>query len=87
MAPEDVTYVASWVAMDLARCFQVMEAESREALDAWIARWSDVVDFEVVPVITSAEASGTGAVAVLDPEPEAGLEPTACRLQGGCSTS
>ena len=86
MAPEDVTNVASCVATDLAG-FQVMEAESREALDAWIARWSDVVDFEVVPVITSAEASGTGAVAVLDPEPEAGLEPTACRLQGGCSTS
>jgi hypothetical protein len=34
-----------------------MEAEGREALDAWIARWSDVVDFEVAPVITSAEAA------------------------------
>ena len=52
-----VEYVASWVTDDLARCFQVMEAESREALDAWIERWADLVDFEVVRVVTSAEAA------------------------------
>jgi hypothetical protein len=57
MTPVGVEYVASWVTSDLMRCFQVMEAESREALDEWIVRWSDLVDFEVVPVITSAEAS------------------------------
>jgi hypothetical protein len=57
MTPEGVEYVASWVTSDLMRCFQVMEAESREALDEWIDRWADLVDFEVVPVITSAEAS------------------------------
>jgi hypothetical protein len=34
-----------------------MEAESREALDDWIGRWSDLVDFEVVSVVTSAEAA------------------------------
>ena len=57
MTPDGVEYVASWVTDDLARCFQVMEAESREALDAWIARWADLVDFEVVRVVTSAEAA------------------------------
>ena len=57
MAPDGVEYVASWVTDDLARCFQVMEAESREALDAWIERWADLVDFEVVRVVTSAEAA------------------------------
>jgi hypothetical protein len=57
MAPPDVRYVSSWVTTDLARCFQVMECDSRESLDAWIARWADIVDFEVVPVITSPEAS------------------------------
>jgi len=31
-------------------------APSRHLLDQWIARWSDLVDFEVVPVITSAQA-------------------------------
>ena len=57
MTPDGVEYVASWVTDDLASCFQVMEAESREALDAWIERWSDLVDFEVARVITSAEAA------------------------------
>jgi len=33
-----------------------MECEDRHLLDQWIARWSDLVDFEVVPVITSAQA-------------------------------
>lgn len=57
MAPAGVAYVASWVTTDLTRCFQVMEAESREALDTWIDNWSDLVDFDVEPVITSAEAA------------------------------
>ena len=56
LAPPEVRYVASWVTSDLARCFQVMECDSRASLDAWIARWCDLVDFEVVPVITSDEA-------------------------------
>lgn len=57
MTPDGVGYVASWVTDDLTTCFQVMEAESREALDAWIERWSDLVDFEIRHVITSAEAA------------------------------
>jgi Protein of unknown function (DUF3303) len=57
MTPDGVEYVASWVTVDLACCFQVMEAESREALDEWIERWSDLVEFEVARVITSDEAS------------------------------
>lgn len=58
LAPEGVKYVASWVTEDLQRCFQVMECDRRELLDEWIARWDDLVDFEVIPVITSAEAAG-----------------------------
>jgi hypothetical protein len=57
MTPVGVEYVASWVTDDLTTCFQVMEAGSREALEVWIERWSDLVDFEVAPVITSAEAA------------------------------
>ena len=52
-----VEYVTSWVAEDLTTCYQVMECDDRAALDAWIAQWTDVVDFEVIPVITSAEAA------------------------------
>ena len=57
LAPDGLRYVNSWVTPDLARCYQVMECEDRALLDEWIAAWKDIVDFEVHPVITSAEAS------------------------------
>ena len=57
LAPDGLRYVASWVTTDLARCYQVMECDDRALLDAWIARWADLVTFEVVPVVTSAEAA------------------------------
>jgi Protein of unknown function (DUF3303) len=57
LAPDGVSYVASWVDQPMGRCYQVMEAADRSLVDAWIARWSDLVDFEVIPVMTSAEAA------------------------------
>ena len=57
LAPEGLTYVSSWVDTTFERCYQLMEADDRQLLDEWIARWSDIVDFEVHPVITSAEAA------------------------------
>jgi hypothetical protein len=38
---------------------QLMETDDPQLLDDWIARWSDIVDFEVHPVIASAEAAET----------------------------
>lgn len=55
--PDGLRYVSSWVTDDLKRCYQVMETDRRELLDEWIAYWSDLVEFEVIPVVTSAEAS------------------------------
>ena len=57
MAPEGVRYVASWVTSDLRRCFQVMECDTRKLLETWMQRWADLVDFEVIPVMTSADAA------------------------------
>jgi hypothetical protein len=57
MAPEGLTYVTSWVSETGDRCYQVMECDDRSLLDRWIAAWIDLVEFEVVPVITSAEAA------------------------------
>ena len=57
LAPAGLNYVNSWVTDDLARCYQVMECDDRALLDQWIAAWTDLVEFEVYPVITSAEAS------------------------------
>ena len=38
------------------RCYQLMECEDRQLLDQWMARWGDLIEFEVIPVITSAQA-------------------------------
>ena len=57
LAPEGLTYVSSWVDTQFRRCFQLMETEDRNLLDQWMANWSDLVDFEVFPVLTSSEAA------------------------------
>ncbi|HTJ33920.1 MAG TPA: DUF3303 family protein [Dactylosporangium sp.] len=57
MLPDGLRYVDSWVAADFARCFQLMECDDVTLLMAWVARWSDLVDFEIVPVAPSAQAS------------------------------
>ena len=56
LAPPGLDYRGSWVSADLATCYQVMESPDRALLDRWIAQWDDLVEFEVVPVITSAAA-------------------------------
>jgi len=56
MAPDGLAYVASWVTSDMTRCYQVMECDDRDLLERWMARWRDLIDFEVIPVLTSAQA-------------------------------
>ena len=56
LAPEGVRYVSSWVTSDLRICYQVMECDERRLLDEWLANWNDLVEFDVVEVMTSAEA-------------------------------
>ena len=57
LAPDGLRYHASWVTADFRRCFQVMECDDRTLLDQWMANWRDLVDFEVIPVQTSADAA------------------------------
>ncbi len=57
LAPEGLSYVASWVDYKLERCYQLMETDDRALLDQWMANWSDIIDFEVHPVISSKEAA------------------------------
>lgn len=61
LAPEGLDYVGSWVTSDLTSCYQVMEAADRSLLEEWMAQWADLVRFEVVEVITSAEAAAAVA--------------------------
>jgi hypothetical protein len=55
MLPPNVTYCTSWVDTSGSRCFQVMEAPHGDSLKAWTRQWEDLIDFEIVPVMTSAE--------------------------------
>ena len=57
LAPEELQYVSSWVDEKLERCFQLMEAPDVSCIDEWIANWSDIVECEVYPVISSKEAA------------------------------
>jgi len=61
MLPEGVIYHSSWMEPTGYRCFQIMDAPERAALDSWISHWADLVDFEIVPVLTSAEFWARGA--------------------------
>ncbi|MFO0895197.1 MAG: DUF3303 family protein [Phycisphaerales bacterium] len=61
LMPDGIEYRGSWVSHDLTTCWQIMECERRELLDAWMANWTDLVAFTVVPVMTSAEAAAAVA--------------------------
>jgi len=55
MLPEGLVYHSSWVDSTGSRCFQIMEAAHAELLEGWTRRWDDLIEFEVVPVLTSAD--------------------------------
>ena len=58
MLPPGLEYVDSWIdERRLDRCFQLMETDDPTLFDGWIASWSDLAEFEVVPVIDSAAAA------------------------------
>jgi Domain of unknown function (DUF3303) len=57
MLPEGLVYVDSWIDESLSRCFQLMETDDPRLFDEWTAVWSDLATFEIVPVLSSAEAA------------------------------
>lgn len=57
--PEGLKYVGSWIAASFDRCFQLMECDDARLLQQWVARWSDLMEFEIVPVVPSAETRAT----------------------------
>jgi hypothetical protein len=50
-APDGLTYLDSWIDAGLNRCFQLMECDDLTKLQAWVANWEDIADFEIVPVV------------------------------------
>lgn len=50
MLPDGIYYLDSWLSNDRTKCFQLMEADKFELIEKWIAKWNDLIDFEVVSV-------------------------------------
>jgi len=57
MMPAGLEYIDSWVEQTYGRCFQLMAADDPALFDEWISHWNDLVEFEIVPVVTSKEAA------------------------------
>lgn len=57
MTPEGLAFVSSYVSADLGRCFQLMETDDVTLLQRWAAEWSDLVAFEIVPVVAGKDAA------------------------------
>ncbi len=47
--------IASWMSVDGGRCFMIVAAPTRAALDGWTAAWSDLVEFEITEIVNSAD--------------------------------
>jgi hypothetical protein len=56
MMPEGLKYVGSWIETDFERCFQLMECDDARLFRQWTDCWEDLMEFEIVPVITSKQA-------------------------------
>ena len=61
MMPEGLNYIDSWTESNFGRCFQLMECDDPQLFAEWTAHWEDLVDFEIVPVISSKEAASAMA--------------------------
>jgi hypothetical protein len=57
--PDGLRYVGSWIEVNFDRCFQLMECDDARLLQQWVLFWRDLVAFEIVPVVPSAETRET----------------------------
>jgi hypothetical protein len=64
MLPEGLRYVDSWVVDSdrMDRCFQLMETDDPGLFGVWQAQWADLTEFEILPVLGSAEAAQRAGV-------------------------
>ena len=62
MLPAGLHYLNSWVAKDLDRCFQLMETDDPGQFSDWIEKWQDLVEFEVIPVVSSEAAARSSLI-------------------------
>jgi hypothetical protein len=56
MIPDGLRYINSWVEANLGRCFQLMDCDQVDLFQQWIVHWNDLIEFEIIPVVSSKEA-------------------------------
>lgn len=57
MMPTGLEYLSSWIDHDYKVCYQLMRTDEAALFRQWIENWDDLMEFEIVPVRTSAEAA------------------------------
>ena len=57
MMPDGLNYLSSWIDIEFKVCYQLMETEDVTLFERWTENWEDLMEFEIVPVRSSAEAS------------------------------
>ncbi|ESX15183.1 DUF3303 family protein [Mesorhizobium sp. LSJC264A00] len=53
LKPDALVVHHSWIAADMSRCFLLVEADDATLLQRWVIEWSDLVEFEIIPVATN----------------------------------
>jgi len=56
MLPKGLHYLDSWINEDLSCCYQIMESDSIEKVKKWANQWNDLINFEIIPIISSETA-------------------------------
>jgi hypothetical protein len=56
MLPDGLRYIESWTEKNFDRCFQLMESDEPHLFEEWISHWQDLVEFEIVAVMSSKQA-------------------------------
>jgi hypothetical protein len=57
MMPNGLNYVSSWIDIEFKVCYQLMETEDVTLFEGWTENWEDLMEFEIVAVRSSADAS------------------------------
>ena len=55
--PEGVTLLGRWFTASHSRGFMLVETDDPAAIFRWTSQWCDLIDFQVEPVVTDAEAA------------------------------
>ena len=55
--PDGLAFVGSWVSGDVGRRFPLTECDDVTLLQRWVASWSHLIEFEIVPVVAGKDTA------------------------------